>query len=69
MTCPIKTCGCGRSFALAEWQALRFIGVIQPGDNEWAELRLCSGCGSSIAVRVRPVQVLALVPVGEGVAP
>ena len=58
----IKVCGCGRRYTAADWRQLTFCGVIQPEDGAFAELRNCA-CGSSIAVRVRILNVLALVPV------
>ncbi|HEY3447474.1 MAG TPA: hypothetical protein VGK67_14055 [Myxococcales bacterium] len=58
----VKTCGCGAKYTLAEWQRLPWCGVIQPGNHSFAELRICA-CGSSIAIRVRPVPCMALVPI------
>jgi len=50
----IKMCACGRSYTLAEWRQLRYVGRIQvPADEEGPaddlELRDCM-CRSTISV-------------------
>jgi len=59
----VKTCGCSKSYTALAWALLPFKGLIEPDDGVWAELRNCSGCGSTIALRVRILNVLAIVPV------
>ena len=45
----VKTCACGRSYTLAQWRCLPFVGIWDLGGGDRAELRNCS-CGSSITI-------------------
>lgn len=56
----VKACSCGRTFTLSTWEDLPDVGTqpdeVDASGQEWAlELRLCSGCKSTLAVRI-PVQ-------------
>ena len=44
----VKRCGCGRTYTLHEWRALKYVGILDDG-VERAELRNCV-CGSTIAL-------------------
>lgn len=49
---PFKTCGCGREYTAAGWQALPIKGYLLTEDDEGQyelEMRNCP-CGSTIAV-------------------
>lgn len=47
----VKRCGCGRTFTIDQWNALKLRGWW--GDTvETLEMRNCSGCGSTIAISV-----------------
>lgn len=49
----VKTCGCGRHYGAAEWDALPCRGLMDDGDDDGGQLELrdCA-CGSTIAIRV-----------------
>jgi hypothetical protein len=56
MTTPIlKTCGCGKSYTLQQWRQLRFVGVLEMGEERFSELRNCAKCCSTIGVRAHLV--------------
>lgn len=44
-----KNCHCGRSWSLAAWLTLPFVGTMDYHDGEALELRHCT-CGSTIAM-------------------
>lgn len=46
----VKRCVCGCSYDRLAWAELTLLGV-QHGPREELELRLCRGCGSSIAIK------------------
>jgi hypothetical protein len=51
-----KTCGCcGRGYSAEQWPSLRLCGHLdQDPPHGTLEIRLCDGCGSSMAIELEP---------------
>lgn len=49
----VHTCACGRSFTLAAWLELRFLGINSVTGHERVEWRNCP-CGSTLTRAVEP---------------
>jgi hypothetical protein len=55
-----KRCVCGQSYSSTEWRKLHQVGTQNDGAGGRFDLRNCSRCGSTLAVKLpedRPVTV------------
>jgi len=50
---PVKVCGCGKRYSAEHWDELPLVGVQDDGVERFA-MRNCAGCGSIIALVIRP---------------
>jgi hypothetical protein len=55
----VKQCRCGASFTQMEWNALRFVGLLESQEDfsERYDLRDCQRCGSTISLELPPRSV------------